>query len=85
LIVVVASTEMAALYSVDDGVGSEPSIVYRIADPDTAFVKVADCVTKYVPAAGVMLTFGRFIVYVAEAMLLAGMPDAHAFDFSVRL
>jgi hypothetical protein len=56
LIVVDAVTAMAAVNWVDDGVGSLPSVVYRIVVPEVAELSDTLCVVVYAP--GVTLKMG---------------------------
>ena len=59
--------------------------MYRIVVPLTPALIVTLCVARYVPVEGKTFGAGRFIVYTADATLLAGMPAAHAAALSVPL
>ena len=55
VVVPVADTTIGLVYSVDDAVGVEPSVVYRMAAPLVVLDNVTVCVDVYVPPVGLMV------------------------------
>jgi len=54
--VMVLSTVMAAVYSVDAVVGVDPSVVYRIVAPEVVVLNVTVLFALYVPPSGAKTT-----------------------------
>ena len=86
LIVVVALTVIALLYSVPEVLlGVLPFVVYRMEAFGVALLNVTCCVVGYVPAPGLNAGAATVIVYAAELTLLAVIPVLYAIALIVRL
>ena len=78
LIVVVVDLVNTPVYSVDEIIGSDPSIVYLIVAPAVAVFKVMVAELVYVPAAGVIVGVSTCIVNMPDAISLPVIPPLNA-------